>query len=233
MLTLHPQSAMEHLHHRFVAADGSRQRWGHRLRGDRGLLDGARPDARAGPAIGAARRGARSIADPARRQRPGGRRRGECRGRERPDRRRRRRGAARRLAPGPDAAAQADLSASHAACLPPRDAAPGRARRPRPGRGRSAVSGSACTPSVAPGRPRMRSAPSTPASGRWRPPGRTWPRSAVPGIDLVADDPEQALELLTDAYQQIEIAESGNVSASRRRAVAAAGGRRASIGCTG
>jgi hypothetical protein len=33
-----------------------------------------------------------------------------------------------------------------------------------------------------------------------------------PGIDLVADDPEQALELLTHAYEQIEIAESANVS---------------------
>ena len=47
-----------------------------------------------------------------------------------------------------------------------------------------------------------------------------------PGIDLVADDPEQALELLTHAYQQIEIAESANVSQAvigplRQQAVAA------------
>jgi hypothetical protein len=47
-----------------------------------------------------------------------------------------------------------------------------------------------------------------------------------PGIDLVADDPEQALELLTHAYQQIEIAESANVSPTvigplRQQAVAA------------
>ncbi len=47
-----------------------------------------------------------------------------------------------------------------------------------------------------------------------------------PGIDLVADDPDQALELLTHAYQQIEIAESANVSAAvvgplRQQAVAA------------
>jgi len=47
-----------------------------------------------------------------------------------------------------------------------------------------------------------------------------------PGIDLVADDPEQALELLTHAYRQIELAESANVSASvigplRQQAVAA------------
>lgn len=47
-----------------------------------------------------------------------------------------------------------------------------------------------------------------------------------PGIDLVADDPEQALEILTHAYQQIELAESANVSETvvgplRRQAVAA------------
>jgi hypothetical protein len=46
-----------------------------------------------------------------------------------------------------------------------------------------------------------------------------------PGIDLVADDPEQALELLTDAYRQVEAAESANVAASvvgplREKAVA-------------
>jgi hypothetical protein len=46
-----------------------------------------------------------------------------------------------------------------------------------------------------------------------------------PGIDLVADDPEQALELLTDAYRQVEAAESANVAASvvgplRQKAVA-------------
>jgi hypothetical protein len=46
-----------------------------------------------------------------------------------------------------------------------------------------------------------------------------------PGIDLVADDPEQALELLTDAYRQVELAEAANVADSvvdplRRQTVA-------------
>ncbi len=46
-----------------------------------------------------------------------------------------------------------------------------------------------------------------------------------PGIDLVADDPEQALELLTDAYRQVQLAEAANVAESvvgplRQRAVA-------------
>jgi hypothetical protein len=47
-----------------------------------------------------------------------------------------------------------------------------------------------------------------------------------PGIDLVADDPDQALELLTHAYEQIEIAEEADVSETvvdplRQRAVSA------------
>jgi hypothetical protein len=46
-----------------------------------------------------------------------------------------------------------------------------------------------------------------------------------PGIDLVADDPDQALELLTDAYRQVRAAEAANVAESvvgplRQRAVA-------------
>ena len=35
-----------------------------------------------------------------------------------------------------------------------------------------------------------------------------------PGIDLVTDDPTQALTLLTDAYEQLDIAAAANVSAS-------------------
>jgi hypothetical protein len=35
-----------------------------------------------------------------------------------------------------------------------------------------------------------------------------------PGIDLIADDPGQALELLTDAYRQVQLAEAANVAAS-------------------
>ena len=46
-----------------------------------------------------------------------------------------------------------------------------------------------------------------------------------PGIDLVADDPAQALQLLTDAYRQVKAAEAANVSATvvgplRQRTVA-------------
>ena len=46
-----------------------------------------------------------------------------------------------------------------------------------------------------------------------------------PGIDLVADDPSQALQLLTDAYRQVKAAEVANVSATvvgplRQKAVA-------------
>jgi hypothetical protein len=46
-----------------------------------------------------------------------------------------------------------------------------------------------------------------------------------PGIDLVADDPEQALELLTDAYRQVKAAEDANVAETvvgplRQKAVA-------------
>jgi hypothetical protein len=39
-------------------------------------------------------------------------------------------------------------------------------------------------------------------------------RVSGPGIDLIADDPEQALELLTDAYRQVQLAEAANVADS-------------------
>ena len=90
MLTLHPQSAMEHLHHRFVAADGS---------GSDGAIafeatevsstSRARTLVPVRPGRAAGRR-AGSLADPARRQRPGGRGGRQRRGRERQDRGRRR-----------------------------------------------------------------------------------------------------------------------------------------------
>jgi hypothetical protein len=46
-----------------------------------------------------------------------------------------------------------------------------------------------------------------------------------PGIDLIADDPDQALQLLTEAYEQVQAAEAANVAASvvgplRQQAVA-------------
>ena len=136
MLTLHPQSAMEHLHHRFVAADGTGQRRGDRLRGDRGVVDGQGPDARAGSAVGAARRRPRPLADPPRRQRPGRRAGGEHRGRQRPRRGRRGARAGGRLGPGTDAPAQAGLPARDPAGVPARDPAPRGPGRARPDRGR-------------------------------------------------------------------------------------------------
>ena len=180
MLTLHPQSAMEHLHHRFVAADGS---------GSDGAIafeatevsstSRARtlvPVRPAEPLAGCPG----PLADPARGQRPGGRGRGQ-RGRgQRSGRRRRRHRARRRAAPGPDAAPEAGLSPRHPARVAPRDAAPGRAGDPDPGRSSSASSGSASTPSVA--APRSgRSARPTPARRRSTRPRRTWPRSAARG----------------------------------------------------
>jgi hypothetical protein len=39
-------------------------------------------------------------------------------------------------------------------------------------------------------------------------------RVTGPGIDLVADDPEQALDLLTEAYEQVRAAEDANVARS-------------------
>ena len=75
MLTLHPQSAMEHLHHRFVAADGSGSDGAIAFEATEVVVDQPGPDARAGPARRAAGRRAGPLADPARRQRPGGRRR--------------------------------------------------------------------------------------------------------------------------------------------------------------
>ena len=84
MLTLHPQSAMEHLHARFVAADGAGLGRRDRLRGDRGRADLQGPDPRPGPPRRAARRRARPLADPAGRQRPGRGGRRDRGGRQRP-----------------------------------------------------------------------------------------------------------------------------------------------------
>ena len=88
MLTLHPQSAMEHLHHRFVAADGSGSDGAIAFEATEVSSTAKATDARPGPAGRAARRRPGPLADPARRQRPGGRRRGHRGGRERPGRRR-------------------------------------------------------------------------------------------------------------------------------------------------
>ena len=134
MLTLHPQSAMEHLHHRFVAAGGA---------GSDGAIAfeatevsattrgrAPVPVRPAEPLAGAPDRSPIPLADNVQ---AAGRRR-DGRGRQRQGRRRR--GASSAVVapgPGPAAAPQARLSAGHAARLAPRDAAAGRAGDPRPG----------------------------------------------------------------------------------------------------
>ena len=85
LVTLHPQSAIEHLHARFVAADGKGIGRRVRLRGQRGGGHLQGPDARPGPPGRAARRRARQGADPARGLRRRRRRRRGRRGRQGPD----------------------------------------------------------------------------------------------------------------------------------------------------
>ena len=136
MLTLHPQSAMEHLHHRFVAADGSGSdgaiafeatevsstsrartlvpvRPAEPLAGapDRSPIPLADNVQAAGVAVSAAAGSARTAAGGAHRAgvRPG---------------------------PGPDAPAQAGLPAGHPARVAARDPATGGRRGPRARRGR-------------------------------------------------------------------------------------------------
>ena len=192
MLTLHPQSAMEHLHHRFVAADGAGSDGAIAFEATEVSATAPRTLAGPGQARRAARRRPGPLADPARRQRPGGGAAGQRRGRAA----RRSRPAAPSSgvvapAPGPHAAAQAGLSAGHAARLAARDPAPGRARAPRPRRGRRRAR---------PGRVRVRrdrhrsrpSARSTPARRRSTRPRANLAKVTAPGIDLVADDPSQA-----------------------------------------
>ena len=179
MLTLHPQSAMEHLHHRFVAADGS---------GSDGAIafeatevsstSRARTLVPVRPA-GAARRRARPLADPARRQRPGGRDRRQRGGRQRPDRGRRRHRARVRPGPGPDAAAASRPTGGSRRWRRGARRSAGRPWRSSPWSSSSAAWGSASTPSVATRRSR-RSARSTPARRRSTRRRRTWPRSPAP-----------------------------------------------------
>ena len=182
MLTLHPQSAMEHLHHRFVAADGSGSDGAIAFEATEVVVDQPRPDARPGPAGRAARRRAGPLADPARRQRPGGRGR----------RSRAAAGSAKVAAggaveravdpaPGPDAAAQAGLSAGHAAGR--RDA------RRSVGRPLAILALVVVVGGLGPRRLRLRRqhAAAGDQLGQCRPEGArpgarpTWPRSSAPG----------------------------------------------------
>ena len=133
MLTLHPQSAMEHLHHRFVAADGSGSDGAIAFEATEVASTARGADARPGPAGRAAGRRPGPLADPARGQRAGRRRRrGQRRGRQRADRPPAARSSAlvaraQDLMPQP----QAGLPPGDAAGVAARDAAPGGDRRPR------------------------------------------------------------------------------------------------------
>ena len=213
MLTLHPQSAMEHLHARFVAADGSGSRWRHRLRGDRGRADEPGPDARAGPPGRAAGRRTRPLADPARRQRPG-----------------------RAAAAVTSAAGSAKTAAGGALervvaraheFMPRRQPAyrrvtPLASRRET--QRRAAVAALALITVVGglgPGGLRVRRhgqaggdqlGQRRPGCARQRP-GASTTQVIGPGIDLVEDDPGQAMDLLTEAYDDLDTAKTAKVSA--------------------
>ena len=214
MLTLHPQSAMEHLHARFVAADGAGLGRGDRLRGDRGRPRPAGPHARPGPAGRAAGRRPGPLADPAGRQRPGGRRAavtaaaGNARGRRRRGVRAGRRPRSRTSCPG----ASRPTGGSRPS---PRGARPSAGPRSPPSPSITVVGGLGLAVYAFGGDRDRQEAISSVNAGQAAldRPRRTSPRSPGPGIDLVEDDPEQALELLTEAYEQLDVAEAAEVSA--------------------
>ena len=192
MLTLHPQSAMEHLHARFVAAEGAGLRRGHRLRGDRGRPDVQGPHARPGPAR-PSRWPGRPIARRSRSPttcRPGplavtaaaGSAKVAAGGAVR---------AGRRQGPGAHAPAQAGLSAGHPAQLAPRDAAPGRVRGPRPGDRRRRPGPGRLHVRRQPGGSREASARSTPAQAAIDQAQENLAEVSGPGIDLTETEPEQ------------------------------------------
>ena len=217
--TLHPQSAMEHLHHRFVAADGS---------GSDGAIafeatevsstSRARtlvPVRPAEPLAGAPDRSPIPLADnvqaagvavsaAAGNARIGGRRRHRAR---------------RRPGPGPHAAPQAGLPAGDAAGVPARDPAPGGAGGPRPGHRRRRPRARPSTPSVA---TRRRQAISSVNAGQKALDQARADLAKVtgPGIDLVDRRPDQALELLTDAHQPARRRGRGQRQCDRHRAAA-------------
>ena len=203
MLTLHPQSAMEHLHHRFVAADGVGSRRRDRLRGDRGRADDARPRTLvpvrpAEPLAGAPDRSPIPLADNVQ---AAGAAMSAAAG-TRPGRGRRRVRAGHRAGPGLHAPAQARLPPGDAAGLAARDPAPGGASRSsrcswwsaawrvrlgvrRPATSREAIS------SVNAGQDALDAGEGQPRPGV-RPRGSTWSRTIR----------DEALELLTDAYDR-------------------------------
>ena len=209
LVTLHPQSAMEHLHHRFVAADGtgsdgalaveatevsstSRQR----------ALVPVRPSE---PLAGAPDRSPIPLADSV-----GGRCRGRL-GERRPcplgGRRRRR----TRLPPAPGPAAEAGRDAApgqpgHVAGAHP---APGRdgGIRPRHRRDRPRPD-----PHLLPRRPQGHVRPSqVAAADAVQAIKDDLAKISGPGIDLIHDDRTKALSLLGDAYTRLKGATTNGV----------------------
>ena len=132
--------------------------------------------------------------------------------------------------PGPDAAAQAGLPPGDPARVEARDAAPGGASRSSPSSSWSAawVRG-LCLRRAA----RRNSLGSVTAGQKALDQARAdLAKVTGPGIDLVPDDPAQALELLTDAYDQLQLAAGRQGQHRRSSRRSASRSRPASTGST-
>ena len=225
MVTLHPQSAMEHLHHRFLAADGAgsdgaiafeaTEVVGH----DRAAHAGAGPPGRS---RWPARPTARRSRSPTTSGRGAG---GQRRGRERPGRGRRGVRPRRPPGPGPDAPAQAGLPAGHAAGVAPRDPAPRGGRAAGPRRRRRRARARASTRSAATGQTGPIGSVNAGPGGARQGARRTSAKVTGRAIDLVADDPGRRKTLLTEALPAARAAEQAKRQRGRRRPAPGAGGR--------
>ena len=171
LVTLHPQSAIEHLHARFAAADGRGSDGAVAFEASEvGSTHKARTLVPVRPAR-AARRRPRPRADPAGGLRGGRRGRGGGQRREGPRRGRQRLPALRVAPPGPPAPPAPGQAQGHHRDQPTGDAAPGRRRPARVHRRRRAASPSAST------RSRGQQSPTQPLTDRSPSPRR---RSARP-----------------------------------------------------
>ena len=232
MLTLHPQSAMEHLHHRFVAADGSGSDGAIAFEASEVVGDVQVADARPGQARRAARRRAGPRPIPLADNVAAAGSAVTAAAGQRPGRRRRRDGPARRPPPGHHAAPQAGLPPRDAARDPSRDAAAGGDGGPRPDhRRRRARPGRLRLRRLDAGR--RRSARSTPASRR-----STAAKADLAKVSGPGHRPRgrrsraRPASSSTDAYEQLDAAEAAKVKAGDDRAAARTRSRPASTGCT-
>ena len=203
-----PQSAIEHLHAPVRRRRRQGQRRRHRVRGQRGRRDPQGQDPGPGAPRRAAGRRPGQVADPARRHRHGERGRHRRRGDQGQECRRQRVRAGDLADPGHAPTAQVERPARRS---------PARRRAWRCSGGRRWP----CSPSWrSPARSCSASTPSAGSASPWTPiPSLTAAKSAFeaaqealdsvsgPGVDLIADDPRQALELLNAAYQQLDAAE--------------------------